>query len=363
MEFEIDSPIRNTHGAGVRRNRLRAAVATAVAAGALIAIGPVTAGAQSISDLNSKIANAQSQAQSMSADVQAKADQVAAAQQQAAAAAQKEAQLSSLLAQGQQRSAELATKVEQTQAHLQRVRADLHRALRALQARLVDIYKSGSPNAAEILLNAHGFRDLANRAEMVGRIENSDADLAKRVRSLRNQVKDALASVREAKAQQDAYNARVSDARDQIAAVRSNAEQQAAQLDAARQQEQAAIATLQSNVSSWENQVQQIQAAQAAAAQQAQQSQQAAAASAQQTVSNWVGQWAIPQAIVMCESGGNFHAVNPSSGAGGAYQILPSTWRLYGGSGAPQNASPSAQSNIAAQIWADSGPSAWACAQ
>jgi peptidoglycan hydrolase CwlO-like protein len=305
----------------------------------------------------------------MSADVQAKADQVAAAQQQAAAAAQREAQLSSLLAEGQQRSAELAAKVEQTQAHLQRARAHLKRALGALQARLVDIYKSGAPNAAEILLNAHGFRDLANRAEMMGRIENSDADLAKRVRSLRNQVKDALTSVRQAKAEQDAYNARVSDARDQIAAVRANAEQQAAQLDAARQQEQAAVATLQSNVSSWENQVQQIQAAQAAAAQQAQeaqqaqQAQQASAASAQATVANWVGNWAIPQAIVMCESGGNFNAVNPSSGAGGAYQILPSTWRLYGGSGAPQDASPSAQSNVAAQIWADSGPSAWACAQ
>ena len=38
----------------------------------------------------------------------------------------------------------------------------------------------------------------------------------------------------------------------------------------------------------------------------------------------------------MCESGGNFGAVNPSSGAGGAYQILPSTWSLYGGRGAPQ---------------------------
>ena len=37
----------------------------------------------------------------------------------------------------------------------------------------------------------------------------------------------------------------------------------------------------------------------------------------------------------MCESGGNFEAVNPSSGAGGAYQILPSTWELYGGEGDP----------------------------
>jgi peptidoglycan hydrolase CwlO-like protein len=351
----------------VRGNRLRAAVATAVAAGALLALGAGTAGAQSISDLNSKIAGAQSQAQSMSADVQAKADQVAAAQQQAAAAAQREAELSNLLAEGQQRSADLAVKVEQTQSHLQRARAHLKRALGDLQARLVDIYKSGAPNAAEILLNAHGFRDLANRANMIGRIENSDADLAKRVRSLRNQVKDALTSVRQAKAQQDAYNARVSDARDQIASVRATAEQQAATLDAARQQEQAAIATLQSNVSSWENQVQQIQAAQAAAAaeaaQQAQEAQQASAASAQQTVANWVGNWAIPEAIVMCESGGSFNAVNSSSGAGGAYQILPSTWRLYGGSGAPQDASASLQSQIAAQIWRDSGPSAWACAQ
>ena len=55
--------------------------------------------------------------------------------------------------------------------------------------------------------------------------------------------------------------------------------------------------------------------------------------------------------------------MNPSSGAGGAYQILPSTWDLYGGHGDPQEASPQAQSDIAAQIWADSGSAAWECAQ
>src|SRR4029077_17777237 len=43
------------------------------------------------------------------------------------------------------------------------------------------------------------------------------------------------------------------------------------------------------------------------------------------------GPYSIPTYIVMCESGGNYHALNPSSGAGGAYQILPSTWRAYGG--------------------------------
>ena len=48
-------------------------------------------------------------------------------------------------------------KVEQTQSHLQRARAHLQRALGDLQARLVAIYKSGAPNATELLLNAHGF--------------------------------------------------------------------------------------------------------------------------------------------------------------------------------------------------------------
>jgi muramidase (phage lysozyme) len=65
----------------------------------------------------------------------------------------------------------------------------------------------------------------------------------------------------------------------------------------------------------------------------------------------------------MCESGGNFGAVNSSSGAGGAYQILPSTWRLYGGQGTPQSASAGEQSRIAAEIWADAGAAAWECAQ
>jgi septal ring factor EnvC (AmiA/AmiB activator) len=74
------------------------------------------------------------------------------------------------------------------------------------------------------------------------------------------------------------------------------------------------------------------------------------------------GPYAIPTYIVICESGGNYHALNPSTGAGGAYQILPSTWRAYGGQGLPHEAPTAEQDRIAAMIWADSGPSAWACA-
>ena len=39
----------------------------------------------------------------------------------------------------------------------------------------------------------------------------------------------------------------------------------------------------------------------------------------------------------MCESGGNYNALNPSSGAGGAYQMLPETYKGLGGKyAAPQ---------------------------
>jgi peptidoglycan hydrolase-like protein with peptidoglycan-binding domain len=73
------------------------------------------------------------------------------------------------------------------------------------------------------------------------------------------------------------------------------------------------------------------------------------------------GGYSIPASIVICESGGNYRAVNSSTGAGGAYQILPSTWAAYGGTGLPQNASPAEQNAIAAKIWATGGRSQWSC--
>jgi peptidoglycan hydrolase-like protein with peptidoglycan-binding domain len=73
------------------------------------------------------------------------------------------------------------------------------------------------------------------------------------------------------------------------------------------------------------------------------------------------GGYSIPSSIVQCESGGDYSAVNGSSGAGGAYQILPSTWQAYGGQGLPQNAPKAEQDRIASAIYANQGPSAWSC--
>ncbi|MEA2322770.1 MAG: hypothetical protein QOD81_2620, partial [Solirubrobacteraceae bacterium] len=75
------------------------------------------------------------------------------------------------------------------------------------------------------------------------------------------------------------------------------------------------------------------------------------------------GPWAIPWPIVQCESGGQDLPPN-SAGASGYYQILPSTWSLYGGSGPHAYlASKAEQDRVAARIWAGgSGASQWVCA-
>lgn len=66
--------------------------------------------------------------------------------------------------------------------------------------------------------------------------------------------------------------------------------------------------------------------------------------------------------IIAHESGGNPSAVNSSSGAGGLFQFLPSSWAAYGGTvyaSLPEYASVSAQWDIAVKAQAQSGWWPW----
>jgi len=324
-----------------------AAIASVVGIAALGAV-IAPAAAQDVGTLESRIAGARADAEGLAADIESKTAALASARSRAVAAAEREAELAGVLAQGRERAAVLAERVSEAEARLAEARDRLRRAIVALEQRLVAIYKGDMPDATTLLLEADGYEDLVTRAEYLQRIEDADADLVARVRALREQVESELAAVREARAQQEAFNQRVEAAEAQISQVRADAEAESAALADARASQAAALSGLRSQVDDWTAEVQKLQSV--------------SQSQAQDEVGDWVGDWAIPQAIVMCESGGNFGAVNPSSGAGGAYQILPSTWESYGGEGSPQNASPGEQHDIAAQIWADSGGSAWVCA-
>jgi resuscitation-promoting factor RpfC len=63
--------------------------------------------------------------------------------------------------------------------------------------------------------------------------------------------------------------------------------------------------------------------------------------------------------VIQAESGGDASAVNASSGAGGLYGFLPSTWQALGFSGLPENASVAEQNAAFQKEYAQSGTSAW----
>ena len=319
-----------------------------LAAGVALALPIARADGQTIDGLSSKLDSARGQAEALGAAVEQKMLALAAARQRAGLAAAREAALSSLLAQGRERAAELAGRVADARRRLRAARARLARARDALAARLVAIYKAGGTDEVAVLLDAEGFDDLTSRAELLGRIQDADRALAERVRALRAELAAQTSALERAKARADAYNARLDRARAEIAAVRADAEAEAAALADARAAQVAALDQLQTQMAGWSARLQELE--------------RISAAEANAQVAGWSGDWAIPEAIVMCESGGNYSALNPSSGAGGAYQILPSTWQMYGGKGKPHEASPAEQDAIAAQIWADSGPGAWVCA-
>jgi Transglycosylase-like domain len=143
----------------------------------------------------------------------------------------------------------------------------------------------------------------------------------------------------------------VAAARDEIARIRAAAAARAASLARAQAAQRASLSTLRSRMAGWEAQVRELQQAMGTPGNPA------------GAVQQWFDGFAIPKAIVMCESGGNYGALNPSSGAGGAYQMLPETYKGLGGQySAPQLAPKSEQDRLAAKLWADGkGRGNWEC--
>ncbi len=331
------------------RRGLLAICAAALLCGLLAAALLVPrAGAVGAGSLEAKLASARDEAGAVAAGLRTSRERLASAEAEAATALKRERRLSSLLAEGREHAAELGRRLRVTRRRLAVERSRLRRSRRVLARRLVAIYESGAPSTASLVLGSSSYQALITQSGYLREIEESDTALAARVEQVRDEVRGEARAVAALEAEAIAYDERLAAARTHIQAVRQAAEAASARQESIEAEREAALASLKADIADW---VKEIQAARAASA-----------AEAEEEVGRWLGgPYSIPVYIVMCESGGDYGAVNPSSGAGGAYQILPSTWELYGGTGAPQEASKAEQDRIAGEIWADSGPSAWVC--
>jgi peptidoglycan DL-endopeptidase CwlO len=327
---------------------LGAGIATAV----IVVAGVGFAGAKDPS-LSDKIDAAQSDAGQLSDRIDAQTARISSLTAQAHQAGAHAMELNAQVQGAEARSHELAGQLDQSERQLDQLRGQYGAAVKELDQRLVAIYESDAPDYVTVLLNSNGFDDLSTRSDYLNALHEADMRIANKVASLRDQMAGTVHQVADLKQQSDQEAAQLASDKASFEASQQAANHGAAAVAAARAGTQSSLSDAQGQVADLEQQLADQQAASVSSS---------GSGSDSGSPAYLGGPYSIPTYIVMCESGGNYHALNSSSGAGGAYQILPSTWAAYGGQGEPQNAPKAEQDRIAAEIWRDSGPSAWSCA-
>jgi septal ring factor EnvC (AmiA/AmiB activator) len=101
--------------------------------------------------------------------------------------------------------------LEAEEAHLERVRAKLKRALGLLSDRLVAIYEAGSPDVLDAVLESEDWSEMTAQAEYLRQIQAYDDSVVERVKDLRDQVRGAVERL-------DEQRAEIEDVRDAVAA-------------------------------------------------------------------------------------------------------------------------------------------------
>ncbi|HEY2655031.1 MAG TPA: transglycosylase family protein [Solirubrobacteraceae bacterium] len=258
--------------------------------------------------------------------------------------------------------------LERERARAAMLRRELLRARHILAVELVARYEQPQPSLVSVVLEANGFNQLLEQLQYL--------------RSAENQVQSAITLTRRAKSRAEAATVRLGHlaATDRQLAAATEVQARALEgmnqllqsrqsaLTDVRSAQQSALGAAQARGTQLRAAIASVQAQQQAAERAAAAAAAARAAAEAQSASPSAvsatpgGGWAIPNSVVSCESGGQNLPPN-SAGASGYYQILPSTWRLFGGSGrAAYLASKTQQDAVASRIWnGGAGASDWVC--
>jgi Transglycosylase-like domain len=247
----------------------------------------------------------------------------------------------------QARLAATQTRLGDERRRLARLRRRLAESRAQLQELLRQRYMSGRPDIVTVVLDAHGFADLLERMEFLRRVEHSDTEIVGVVRRARSDAAHETRVLTALEARRRAEAADVQRERDALAGMEAAARERRAAFAEAHAARLAALRATRSDRLRAQRTLSRLLAERVRAAR----------------ATGPGGPWAIPWAIVQCESGGQNLPPN-SAGASGYYQIMPATWKLFGGAGpAAYLASKSEQDAVASRIWnGGAGAHNWVCA-
>ena len=357
-----------------RRRRQPLAIAVlAVAVTVALALVPGHSRADDLGALQSQLGAQQTRQQTLSTSIGTLSGLIGSLDRQIALVQRRETTVTDALVRERAELKRVRGELVATRIHLAALRRRLAGARRLLAAQLRSGYESPHPNLITVVLSADGFQDLLTRLDFLGRAQDEQQRLITFTATAKRQA--AAAAVRLGRLRRT--DARIAHGTAvQVKALAGmnlllHTKQRA--LDRARTAQTIALAASRTTTRHLRHRIASVKAARARraaairAAQAAAAAQQAATASPPaapvSTGTAPTGGWAIPYAIVLCESGGQNLPPN-SAGASGYYQIIPSTWRLFGGSGPAAYLAPkSEQDAIASRIWnGGAGASNWVCA-
>jgi septal ring factor EnvC (AmiA/AmiB activator) len=330
------------------------------------AIAPLSSSADpSLSQLNSALSATQAHAQSLSSSVNNLNGLIGTLGTQISFVQQRESAMRVELAQDRAALQRVTASLDQERKLLALLVARLGRARAILAKQLVSGYESDRPDLITVVLESRGFRDLLDKIQYLKSAENEQNATIQVTRSAKQQADTAARRLASLEASDRQITASAGTRVQALAGMNALLQSKQYALQQARAAQAAALAAAQARGQALQGQIAQVQAQQAAA-------QRAAAAAPTLPSGTPVpyggsgssGSWVIPSSVVACESGGQNLTPN-SAGASGYYQIIPSTWKQYGGSGSAAYLAPKSEQNAVAQrIWAGgSGAGNWVCAQ
>jgi peptidoglycan hydrolase CwlO-like protein len=356
----------------LHRRSVAAALAAAGVACALAAVPIASSADSSLGTLNSELGQQQARQQQLQSSLGGLSQMISSLSSQIALVQSREAAVQAELAQDRVQLAATQAALTRERELLAMLRARLARGRMLLARQLVSNYESGNPDLLSVLLESNGFKDLLDRITFLRDAEAQQQAIitfTRRAKARATAAAQRLAVLERTDEQitvDAALRAKALAGMNSLLQSKQGALQQAQAVQrAALAASQARSGQIQAQISAIEAQQAAQQAAEQQAALQQQQQQQAAAGGGGPAVGGGMssGSWVIPSSIVNCESGGQNLPPN-SAGASGYYQIMPGTWRMYGGSGSSAyGASRAEQNQVASKIWAGgSGASNWVCA-